>query len=266
MSARRPGGSSDGPSPPVRLLPYAASAPAVNMAVDEAVLRLAPGPTLRFYGWSPHAVSLGHFQRDEAALLPLRRSGLPIVRRMTGGGAIVHANEVTYSLHLPLDHPLLRDLSIEESYHVLHGPIVEGLRALGVPLAPRSEDPTSPPPEASPLLCFQRVSSLDLVVAGRKLVGSAQRRIRGRLLQHGSIILSRHPLQPGTAALADHLHPLPPPEEVAAALHAPFEDLLGPLRAGRLTGEEEAFVRGAGATPGPKSPERRKAASGGGFH
>jgi lipoate-protein ligase A len=114
-----------------RLLPLAAASPARNMAIDAALLATATRPTLRFYLWRPNGVSLGRFQ-DAAAAAPFREAGLPVVRRMTGGGAIVHADEITYSILLPDDHALLLGLDVKASYAALHRPIREALASLGV--------------------------------------------------------------------------------------------------------------------------------------
>lgn len=240
-----------------RLLPYACGAPEWNMAADEALLRLAREPTLRFYGWDPAAISLGRFQGRREDLSPLLGSGMPVVRRMTGGGAIVHASELTYSLTLPCHHPVLRGVARRASYSVLHAPIARTLERLGVPVSARPSGETG---SHTPLLCFLRATDLDLLAAGRKLLGSAQRRTGARLLQHGSLLIHRHPLQPGTAALSDHLDPSPGPAALAEHLARAFEDLLGPARPGALTREERAAAQKA--APGYRFPQNSAAAGG----
>jgi lipoyl(octanoyl) transferase len=224
---------------PFRLLPLAEAAPARNMAIDAALLEAGERPTLRLYRWRPPAVSLGHFQRD-VDLAPYRAAGLPIVRRMTGGGAIVHADEVTYSLLLPDDQPLLQGRDVKESYAVLHAPIRDALRRLGVPTEVRAEPVPSHADRG--FLCFARATELDLVAAGRKIVGSAQRRTPGRILQHGSILLRNHPLQPGTSCVEELAGRATTPEELAASLVEAFASVFGPLAPGALTPAEEAVA------------------------
>lgn len=223
-----------------RLLPYAVADPAWNMAVDGALVHHATTPTLRLYGWDPPAVSLGRFQPGRADLGDLLDAGLPVVRRMTGGGAIVHWHELTYSVTLPADHPLV-SCSTRESYAALHAPIKEALGAVGVDASAREESSDGP----DPVLCFHRVTALDLVVGGLKLVGSAQRRAHGRVLQHGSIVLAANPLQPGTAALDAVLGRPVMPEELADAIIRAFDGPLGGLKTGQLSDVERAAAEKA---------------------
>lgn len=174
---------------------------AMNMAIDEALLRSRIGgagpPTVRFYGWLPASVSLGYAQpydgtvdRDRCAAL-----GIGIVRRPTGGSAILHespAREVTYAVVASSsDFPGAHD--VLETYRVIGQGLVGGLGRLGAAaeLAPivrgRSAD-ASPP-----AFCFVRTGAYEIAVGGRKLVGSAQRRQRGALLQHGTVVLDADP-------------------------------------------------------------------------
>ncbi|MDX9827928.1 MAG: lipoate--protein ligase family protein, partial [Spirochaetia bacterium] len=103
-----------------------------NMGLDEAILesvsRNEALPTLRLYGWQPKAISLGYFQgaRQELDLDACKRSGVDVVRRITGGGAVLHDKELTYSLVIPESHPLAR-ASIVESYQVLCSALVRGM-------------------------------------------------------------------------------------------------------------------------------------------
>ena len=145
-----------------------------NMGLDEAILgsvaaRLSP-PTLRLYGWNPEAISLGYFQgiHDEVDVEACARAGVDLVRRITGGGAVFHAAEVTYSIVIPEGHPLAPG-SILESYRLICAGIVEGMKRLGVE------------PEFAPIN--------DINCRGRKLSGNAQTRKLGCLLQHGTILL-----------------------------------------------------------------------------
>lgn len=225
------------PAGPLRLLPLAAATPARNMAVDAALLEASRVPTLRLYLWRPHGVSLGRFQKA-AGLEPFRAAGLPVVRRMTGGGAIVHAHEVTYALLLPADHPQIAGADVKASYAALQAPIRAALAALGVGTTIRPEPVADA--RAREFLCFARATELDLAADGGKLVGSAQRRIPGRVLQHGSILLRAHPLQPGTASVASVAGRDVDAEELARGLATSFAAAFGPLIPGTLTDDEEA--------------------------
>jgi len=157
-----------------RLLETGFHSAAFNMGLDEALLRsVAEGkslPTLRFYGWTPAAVSIGYFQglEEEVDSAACRASGIDVVRRITGGGAVFHHHEVTYSIILPLGHPLARR-NILESYRLLLGGIVEGMSLLGITA------------EFAPIN--------DIVTGGKKISGNAQTRKLGCILQHGTIIL-----------------------------------------------------------------------------
>lgn len=175
-----------------RLLSDGQSPGAWNMAVDEALLEgVAAGSspaTLRFYGWGPACLSLGYFQPfsvvDSAAC---RAMGIDIVRRPTGGRAILHDRELTYSVTLPAA-VLGHDSGILPSYQRISGALQVGLRAVGVTTerAPVSAAPTSAEKGA---ICFDRPSAYEILAEGRKLVGSAQTRRGSAILQHGSILI-----------------------------------------------------------------------------
>lgn len=172
----------------LRFLDTGALPGALNMAVDDILLdaaRHGGGPILRTYGWSPPAVSLGFGQRAREAVDVgrCRDLGIDIVRRPTGGRAVLHWNEITYSFHCaegegPAAHPL------PEACRILGECLAEGLRRGGVDveLAPGGR------PGARHGACFASASRWELTCGGRKLVGSAQRRTRGALLQHGSLL------------------------------------------------------------------------------
>ncbi len=171
-----------------------------NMARDEALLtcvgaKTAP-PTLRLYQWDPPAISLGYFQRfADLHSLPAPAGALCVVRRLTGGGAILHDQELTYALTLPLDHPLLSE-GANRLYEVAHDAIISALGELGVTTARDGESDDSTPTRG-PLFCFARRHALDVLQGDDKVAGSAQRRTRDAVLQHGSIILaSRFDVQP----------------------------------------------------------------------
>jgi lipoate-protein ligase A len=165
--------------------------PHFNMALDEALLeRHAPGSiTLRLYAWNPHALSLGYFQSaNEAHAVLDRAPGLVLTRRRTGGGAIVHADELTYALvaDAPPDPGAGRDL-----YARMNRAIVEALAETGIEAGERGGEAGA---RGDAFLCFERHADFDVTVGGRKIAGSAQSRKGRALLQHGSILLSPPPL------------------------------------------------------------------------
>lgn len=193
---------SDPESAVLRWLDGGAAEPGCNMALDEAILLASAPATLRFYGWAPHAVSLGYFQRlRDFADLP---ADTAIVRRTTGGGAIHHGDELTWSLIV--DATLLpRDL--DAVYVLLHDAVAQALASVGVAVE-RLDRGAAPAARPHARWCFAAPGRHDLVTAdGRKLCGSAQRRIRTargeRVLHHGSIVFERPGLTPFVAAVAD---------------------------------------------------------------
>lgn len=171
---------------------------ATNMAVDEAIVaavtRGAQPPTLRLYGWRPPALSLGYFQPlDEGIdLEAVRTRGYGIVRRPTGGRAILHADELTYSVCVRQDQ-IRGGSSTMQSYREISRGIVAGLELLGaqVSLGDESGSRSARPAEgAARPICFAKTARCDLQAEGRKVVGSAQVRRDGAILQHGSIPLT----------------------------------------------------------------------------
>jgi lipoate-protein ligase A len=165
---------------------------ATNMAIDEALLHaLADGvgrPTLRFYQWAPPCLSLGYNERctdvDEVACAAL---GYTWVRRSTGGRAILHTDELTYSVTAPGDEPRVAG-SIVESYRRLSTGLLAGLRTLGADVFQAQTEKVVNPDQGA--ACFDTPSNYEITVRGRKLVGSAQVRRRGIVLQHGALPLT----------------------------------------------------------------------------
>ncbi|HEY8468139.1 MAG TPA: biotin/lipoate A/B protein ligase family protein [Longimicrobiales bacterium] len=242
-----------------------------NMAIDQALLESVQAggrPALRFYRWRPACLSFGRNQParglcDQAAAA---RRGVDIVRRPTGGLAVLHDRELTYAVAVPvgtLGTP-------RETYRALNRALMAGLRELGLEaelaasawaagaLAPAAQNHapfTAPQPRAggadAPAAvatpggalrtaapsCFQAPAPGEVVVGGRKLVGSAQRVERRTILQHGSLLLEGDqalvaelmagPPPPAPATLAAALGRRPDPAEVVAALCAGFEAALG---------------------------------------
>ena len=217
-----------------------------QMALDEALL-LHVGqperPSLSFYTWDPPALSLGFFQR--LGDVPAARH-LPTVRRLTGGKAIHHADELTFSLAAPLDHPLYAG-ALQDGYTRVHRAVAEALRRFGVEARLRGSETLSSD-QSGTGMCFHESSPLDLVWSGpdglAKGLGSAQRRSRGRLLHHGSIKLGRPEYEDGVACVAD-THPDPlDPRELAEALSQAFTTELGlHLEADELGAAELAHAR-----------------------
>lgn len=175
------------------------------MAADRALLaeRDAP-PTLRLYRWNPWTLSLGYFQKEsEFDLDALRAQGYGVVRRPTGGSAVFHAEELTFAIAVDEENPWI-PRRVQDSYRVIHEAVQAGLRKLGV--ATRFRGGAGLPTDARGNgMCFYDSSCMDLVVdaaAGpRKIVGSAQRRSRGRILHHGSIVLRPNPVTPESGSV-----------------------------------------------------------------
>jgi lipoate-protein ligase A len=160
-------------SHPFRLLDTGLHDCYYNMGLDEALLESAAAsgvPVLRFYGWSPPAVSIGYFQglAEEIDAAACAARGFDLVRRISGGGAVLHKSELTYSIAMSAAHPLAGGC-LNESYRILCGGLIEGLRILGL----KAE--------------FSGIN--DILVNGRKISGNAQTRKHGCLLQHGTVLL-----------------------------------------------------------------------------
>jgi lipoate-protein ligase A len=176
----------------IRLLPYAEADGPHNMAADEVLLHsaLAGVASLRFYGWSRPTLSLGYFQPESLRHSDPRLAALPFVRRASGGRALVHHHELTYALALPAGAPWqTKESWLCRMHHILSGALKHlGVTALGCP--PEGEQ------RLGDFLCFQHLTAGDLLIGSSKVVGSAQRRQRGALLQHGGILLSQSPYTP----------------------------------------------------------------------
>ena len=191
-----------------KLLHTAPLSGADNMAVDEALMeraRQTGQAVFRVYTWAQPTLSLGRNQTAAGIYSPARARdhGIAIVRRLTGGRALLHHHEVTYSVTAPL----ATDLSLRESYARINRLLVAGLRRLGVAVEIAAPQQRAVGPTAAP--CFERPATGELVIDGKKLAGSAQWRDDGVLLQHGSILI--HDDQPLVSALAETKipHPLP---------------------------------------------------------
>lgn len=192
--------------------------PSFNMGLDEALLESRDAtPTLRFYTWSPDTLSLGYFQRYEEIDHKGRAGAL--VRRITGGGAIHHARELTFSIAAPADHALYRG-PVSKSYERVHGAIAEALETVGVHATLRGDRALRSDVPGS-TMCFHESTPLDLVWDDAKGVGSAQRRKLGRVLHHGSIKLGTTELEGPIATLGGEVSE----PELADVLRATMERL-----------------------------------------
>jgi lipoyl(octanoyl) transferase len=227
-------------SPCWRLLDTPPAPGAWNMAVDEALAgSVAAGgaPVLRFYRWDPPCLSLGRHQpADGCDRAAIARAGLDVVRRPSGGRAVLHARELTYSVAVAeglLGTP-------RETYRAVNLALVAGLSLLGAPAALHGDD-GRPAPRPSSTPCFEQPVAGEVVAGGGKLVGSAQRRWDGVLLQHGSLPFrddqeALEELLPSAvnatarrppATLAALLGRVPSWEEVTAALAEGWRRTLG---------------------------------------
>ena len=173
-----------------------------NMAADELLLTAAIERgqcSVRLYRWAEPTISLGYFQRLEDVPAPLRRAGLPVVRRLTGGGAILHHHELTYSCAVPAQHPLAHNP--KDLYLRVHERAIDVLAGFGVPTQFRGTEDRD---RGQEFLCFARGDSFDVVMAGdHKVLGSAQRRRKGSILQHGSLVLHRSDYAPQFPGIED---------------------------------------------------------------
>lgn len=164
---------------------------AMNMAIDEALLHFhAEGsirPTIRFYGWENPSLTIGHFQKIDKAinLDGVHKHQCDFVRRLTGGSAVLHDDEITYSIVVKEDHPKI-PRSINEAYYVLAQGLLEGYKLLGIEAAFAEQALT----KDRTAVCFEQPAIYEMLVDGKKISGNAQTRKQGVLLQHGSVPMS----------------------------------------------------------------------------
>jgi lipoate-protein ligase A len=163
---------------------------AFNMAMDVALVSgLSDSPTLRLYAWRPWAISLGFHQKaDDLDFEKCVYAGIDVVRRPTGGKAILHAEEITYCVSVPKKHRLyrLRPLNV---YNQISLALIEGLNSLGLGVTLERQNSQAPNYRGQ-FACFESSAKYEIQHNGKKVVGSAQRRFKHGLLQHGSILTS----------------------------------------------------------------------------
>ncbi len=207
------------------------------MAADEVPLEHAAATgraALRFYTWDPPTLSLGYFQPAADRLTDPRLAQLPVVRRPTGGGAIVHHRELTYALALP---PGPHQKGINWACR-MHDIIRAALAAYGVPAAACG---CGQERGRGAFLCFEHQTPGDVLLAGHKVVGSAQRRRAGALLQHGSILLAASPHAPHLPGITELLGVAVEPARLAADLARTFAQSTDwPLTSADWTAEQTA--------------------------
>lgn len=177
-----------------RLLHTPPSTGAWNMAVDEAILdhihRGESKPTLRLYAWNPPCLSLGHAQPfKDADIERLKSHGWDVVRRATGGRAILHTDELTYSVTGSADELILAG-GVLESYNRLSKALLHAVRALSLPVEVKEYESAGHALSVTNPVCFEVPSTYEITVNGKKLIGSAQARKKGGVLQHGSLPLT----------------------------------------------------------------------------
>ncbi|KGR74619.1 lipoate--protein ligase family protein [Ureibacillus sinduriensis] len=171
--------------------------PSYNMALDEALLDLhsqgAIPPVIRFYEWNPATLSIGYFQSAEKDidLQMVKEQKLGFVRRPTGGRAVLHESELTYSIIVTEQYPEM-PASVTEAYRVLSEGLLLGFQNLGLDAyfsIPDTEEKQADLKKPKSAVCFDAPSWYELVVEGKKVAGSAQTRQKGVILQHGAILL-----------------------------------------------------------------------------
>ena len=173
-----------------------------NMATDEAIFiscqqGMSP-PTLRLYGWQPPAISLGYFQKLESAvdMEECRRRGIDVVRRLTGGRAVLHHHELTYAVIAPENVPPFSP-RVLDTYMTIGSCLLNALNGFGlnahwVALRDKRRGGTALPRHET-ASCFSAPSWYEIMVGGKKICGSAQKRGSGVFLQHGSILIDHDP-------------------------------------------------------------------------
>jgi len=218
--------TAEGTPAPCRLIVDAPAGGAWNMAVDAALLEAAARGqwSLRFYSWEEPTLSLGYFQPYEQRLTHAESQRCPVVRRSSGGGAIVHDREITYSLAVPGASPAAR--RAVWLYQVVHEALLASLAACGI-RAERQGELAKTPATDEPFLCFERRAAGDVLCGGVKICGSAQRRQGTAVLEHGSLLLERSPAAPQLPGLWDVADVRVPSQQIVDSWSAELSGRLG---------------------------------------
>lgn len=249
-----------------RLLDFQSHSIFENMAIDEAIFRETiknnKQPTIRFYGSIPSAVSIGYFQdaAGELNIAQCRRAKIDIARRITGGKAVFHFNEITYAVTAG-DHEKIFPADIAGTYNIISKCIARGLDGLGIRASLAGNGRSQMKEEAGPC-CFSSPSKNELLVSGRKICGSAQVRKRGGFLQHGLLFKTFDPgriaqlllpartpeqmekIRRSVTSLNDELGCEIDEKEICAKIRKGFIEELGiDLQEGDLTSAEEKLKK-----------------------
>jgi lipoate-protein ligase A len=221
-----------------RLIVDPPQAGAWNMAVDEALLHSAAAGviTLRFYQWSEPTLSLGYFQAAAERESHAASRSCPLVRRASGGGAILHHHELTYSFAAPVSGRF--PAAFRQLYLAFHQSLIEALEVLGLRLRLGGNKAEC----GSAFLCFSRRTPFDVLLDEGKICGSAQRRFRGAVLQHGSVVLRTSPFAPEIAGMDALGGVTPEPDWLVEGWISRLEPRLGlSVSEAELTPAEAAF-------------------------
>ena len=242
-------------SMPARVIFDSPGGGAWNMAVDQALLMSAEQDgvvTLRLYAWDQPTLSLGYFQKYDDRRFHAASLACPVVRRRSGGGAILHDRELTYSLAIPSSHRWSKETS--ELYDLVHRVVIELLAEDGIEsqlfkdatgLQSEADSVSQPSIDPTAFLCFQRRSDGDLVASEVKVLGSAQRRLKHSLLQHGSLLLQQSKFAPELPGLLElsgkqlQFDDFSPRLSKALGLALGFEFLTARLTANEVASAEE---------------------------
>ncbi len=242
MMSKRIGSSASLGSNIGRLISLATAGAAENMAIDQAILDSVTRtgvPVLRFYQWAEPTLSLGYFQGLATRAAHVQSDSICCVRRTTGGGAIVHDRELTYSVTIPVPAGSAGPRSV--LYEQTHASIAEALADFGVQAVPFRCTGVEPRSESrnSQFLCFQRRTAEDLIVSGYKVLGSAQRKSRTAVLQHGSLLLCTSLYAPQLPGVNDVLSKPLSAEQLVPKIVANLSKNLGvDWRLGTLSDQE----------------------------
>jgi lipoate-protein ligase A len=206
-------------APLCRLLPFSTAEGAWNMAADETLLEAAAAgiASLRFYAWSQPTLSLGYFQSSAVCRAYPRLGELAWVRRASGGAALVHHHEITYALALPSGLPWQKR---GESWpKTMHAILRDALVAFGVSASLCNPADAE---KRDDVLCFHHLTPCDVHIDKAKIAGSAQRKQRGTLLQHGGLLLAASPFTPALPGIRELVGVILDPSSLCAAIQEQF--------------------------------------------